>query len=277
MGEGVTEQAFFDEWLRQGYAVVATDYQGLGEAGQVLFMHARSEGMNVLDSVRAARSRFSELSDSVLLYGHSQGGQAVLAAAALAPTYAPGIKVLGVMAAAPPLLDEQGLKERLAASGFSAASTLPVMMSLAQSAGDAGQDMKGVFTERGKAFGFKARNECIEDFAPAVHKAGLTPNTAFTPVAAQKFAALARGWTAYPSASIKVPVLIGTGMNDHHNAPAEQDRLVGSLCQAGSTVQHVRLNGINHFGTLHGMQRNAESFAADVRAGRMPTSVCSTQ
>nr|WP_294914350.1 alpha/beta fold hydrolase [uncultured Neokomagataea sp.] len=275
MGEGTSEQAFFEAWLRRGYAIVATDYQGLGEQGQALFMNTRSEGMNVLDSVRAARAHFSQLSSVVILYGHSQGAQAVLAAAGMAPSYAPDVNIRGVMAAAPPFLDQLGLQQRLHSDGKgNGRPSLPVMMSLVQSATDAGEDMQGVYTAKAKRFSVQARSLCIEDFAPKVHKQGLKPETVFAAEAAEKLAFLAQTWTAYPSFSLPVPVLIGTGLDDHHNTAAEQDRLVRALCHAGSVVQQEHFPGANHFSTLRDMQRDAVHFADSVRLGGVPQNTC---
>jgi alpha-beta hydrolase superfamily lysophospholipase len=56
----------------------------------------------VLDAVRAARQiPAAETSKRVIMWGHSQGGQAVLFAAQDAPTYAPELKIIAVAAAAP--------------------------------------------------------------------------------------------------------------------------------------------------------------------------------
>jgi hypothetical protein len=85
-----------------GDVVVASDYEGLGTPGPHPFLVGASEGRGVLDAVLAAR----ELPEvgagtSVLLYGASQGGHAALWAAQLAPTWAPELDVVGVVAAAP--------------------------------------------------------------------------------------------------------------------------------------------------------------------------------
>ncbi|MEU2458255.1 lipase family protein [Streptomyces sp. NPDC012473] len=90
--------------LDQGYAVVVTDYQGLGTPGVHTYMTREAQGRAVLDSVRAAqRLDAAGLPDAgpVALYGYSQGGGAT-AAAELAPAYAPELKIRGVVVGAPP-------------------------------------------------------------------------------------------------------------------------------------------------------------------------------
>ncbi|MCJ1676239.1 lipase family protein [Streptomyces sp. APSN-46.1] len=91
--------------LDQGYAVVVTDYQGLGTPGVHTYMDREAQGRAVLDSVRAAqRLDAVDLPDAgpVALYGYSQGGGASASAAELAPTYAPELKIKGAVVGAPP-------------------------------------------------------------------------------------------------------------------------------------------------------------------------------
>jgi len=88
--------------LAKGYIVVATDYPGLGTPGIHPYLIGISEGRAVLDSVRAARAMpRSGASDRFVLWGHSQGGHAVLYAGEMAESYAPELKLVGIAAAAP--------------------------------------------------------------------------------------------------------------------------------------------------------------------------------
>ena len=89
---------YLNAWLAQGYAIVATDYQGLGTPGPHPYHVAKAEGWSVLDSVRAALKAFPQLSRSVVIVGQSQGAHAALSASLLAKDYAPGIKLLGTVA-----------------------------------------------------------------------------------------------------------------------------------------------------------------------------------
>src|SRR5215211_6878564 len=47
--------SYLNRWLEQGYAIVATDYQGLGTPGPHPYLTVRLEAYSVLDSVRAVR------------------------------------------------------------------------------------------------------------------------------------------------------------------------------------------------------------------------------
>lgn len=88
--------------LARGYAVVATDYTGMGTDGPDSYLVGATEGNNVLDAARAARAVLgASASDRVILWGHSQGGQAVLFAAERADDYAPELSIEAVAVAAP--------------------------------------------------------------------------------------------------------------------------------------------------------------------------------
>lgn len=90
------------ELLAEGYAVAATDYPGLGVDGASSYLLGVPESNSVLDIVRAARQiADAQVSDKVVLWGHSQGGQAVLFAAERAAEYAHELTIEGVAVAAP--------------------------------------------------------------------------------------------------------------------------------------------------------------------------------
>ncbi|MGV8840237.1 MAG: alpha/beta fold hydrolase [Bauldia sp.] len=88
--------------IRQGYAIAATDYPGLGTPGIHPYLVGDSEGRAVLDSVRAARNLIgSTVDDRFALWGHSQGGHAALYATMMAADYAPELSLVGTAVAAP--------------------------------------------------------------------------------------------------------------------------------------------------------------------------------
>jgi pimeloyl-ACP methyl ester carboxylesterase len=88
-------------FLNAGFAVVRTDYEGLGTPGVHPFLIGRSEGRGVLDAVRAARQLEPRLSRRYVIAGHSQGGHAALFAAATARRWVPDLRLRGTVALAP--------------------------------------------------------------------------------------------------------------------------------------------------------------------------------
>lgn len=87
--------------LEQGFAVVMTDYEGMGTPGSHPYLLGVSEARGVLDIVRAARQLHPEISNRFVISGHSQGGQGALFAAHLAASWTPELQLHGVAALAP--------------------------------------------------------------------------------------------------------------------------------------------------------------------------------
>ena len=88
--------------LKARMIVAATDYQGLGTPGMQPYLVGQSEAQGVLDAARAARSlEGSAASNTVIVLGYSQGGQAALFAGQIAQSYAPELFVAGIVAVGP--------------------------------------------------------------------------------------------------------------------------------------------------------------------------------
>lgn len=91
-----------DRVLAQGWAIVATDYIGLGTEGPHPYLFGPASGRASLDAVRAARElEDANLGPSTVVWGHSQGGAAAIWTAGIAPDYAPDVWIRGVAAFAP--------------------------------------------------------------------------------------------------------------------------------------------------------------------------------
>ena len=93
-------------WLQgmiaNGWVVAATDYHGLGTAGVLPYLVGQAEAHDVINSVRATiRLRETGAGNRYAVWGHSQGGHAVLWAAQIRNQYAPELIMVGAAAAAP--------------------------------------------------------------------------------------------------------------------------------------------------------------------------------
>lgn len=112
-GDGCASSRAPDPWRRidqgaamlaRGYAVVATDFEGLGTPGPHPFGVPESMARSILDGVRAARQLpGTDLGNRLVAYGVTEGGPGAFATATVAPTYAPELAVLGVVSAGGPL------------------------------------------------------------------------------------------------------------------------------------------------------------------------------
>ena len=89
-----------EQLIKQGYMVVAPDYEGLGSAGIHPYLNLASEARSIVYAVLAARENVPSAGTRWLAYGHSQGGHAALGAAQYA-NEATGLSYLGTVAIAP--------------------------------------------------------------------------------------------------------------------------------------------------------------------------------
>jgi pimeloyl-ACP methyl ester carboxylesterase len=99
------EQFAVSNLLAKGWAVVVTDYPGLGTPGDEAYNVGIPEGYGVLDSLRAATllpGAGLSASAPMGIEGYSQGGAAADWAAQLQPSYAPGLHLDGVAAGGTP-------------------------------------------------------------------------------------------------------------------------------------------------------------------------------
>lgn len=77
--EVARDWAYLGTWLRQGYAIVATDYAGLGTGGRLAYLNGKVEAHSVVDAVKAATRTFpGTLAKRWMVVGQSQGGGAAV-------------------------------------------------------------------------------------------------------------------------------------------------------------------------------------------------------
>lgn len=91
-----------DEVVAHGWAVVSSDYTGMGAEGDFPYLVGTGEAYSVLDALRAARDLDAvQLAEDTVIWGHSQGGHAALWAGQVAATYAPELRILGTASLSP--------------------------------------------------------------------------------------------------------------------------------------------------------------------------------
>lgn len=275
MGIGGPQAAFYGAWLRAGFAVVATDFPGLGEAGPPLFLNARSEAMAMLDSARAARKALSSLGERIILQGHDEGAQGALAAAALAKGYAPELQIAGTIAIAPP--DPADNPEFLSGSGnrhrFSPSVAHALILGASLGKAEPTFRPDEAFTSRAMPAYAVAGKECRSDVFVAAERRGLTPSNAFKP-GIEKALAPAIDWTRYPTFKLDQPVMVAIGTRDSQVSVSVQEALTRKLCSAGTAVTLHHYHGAEHTPVRARAQTDALDFARSVLEGHKPAKTC---
>lgn len=231
--------------LDRGYAVVSTDYTGMGVAGPNSYLVGDTEGRNVLDAARAARDFLgSAASDRVLLWGHSQGGQAALFAAQLWKAYAPELDVRAVAVAAPAtdlaslmradIGDVSGVS--IASYAFDAYSKVygvPLDSILTPAAIAALPTMTG--------FCLLTQNSALHDVAQPLVGRFLASDPETTEPWAGLLAANTPGGSAIP-----MPVLVAQGLSDKLVRPSATEAFVDEQKQRGTAVVYDPIPGATH-------------------------------
>ncbi|MFS8046102.1 lipase family protein [Rhizobium sp. BR 314] len=91
-----------EDLLKKGFAVVTSDYQGLGTPGATAYLNGTAQAQASLDAVRFAQTfPGANVGPKFTAYGWSQGGQTSLWLAHLQESYAPELQLLGVGEIAP--------------------------------------------------------------------------------------------------------------------------------------------------------------------------------
>ena len=97
--------------ITNGYAVALADYEGLGSPGVHPYTDSPTAGLNMIDSVRALRATFPDVSNRWGAFGGSQGGGAAWAADEQARDYAPELRLVGAVSVSP-VADVTGLVDK---------------------------------------------------------------------------------------------------------------------------------------------------------------------
>lgn len=271
-----------ESFIKAGYVVVGTDYQGLGGGGRHQYNVALTNGRDVINSIRAVSSRQLGGADkTAVAIGWSQGGGAILAMASdkeyieQKGTESDGIVFKGFVALAPDdlavefgekpldqMASEKMMKNLYEQFSKNLADFTHYVMSLwgTQSAFPKELKLTDVFTDEGSSVLDKIlSNKGVHAAADTIHFnfgenfRSLVKNVPTNTLAWAK--ALKKGSVA-PVRPI-APVVIYFGTNDTVVPPIMGKLYQQQMCQKGAEVERVQLPGEqSHFTT----PRAAEPF-----------------
>ncbi|MFG6493298.1 alpha/beta fold hydrolase [Microbacterium sp. P03] len=236
--------------LDRGYAVVGTDYLGMGTPGANSYLIGETAGNNVLDAVRAAQHIPAvNASDRVVLWGHSQGGQAVLFAAERAATYAPELKIQAVAAAAP----AADLTSLMAAhlddiSGVTIGSYAFAAYAGVYGPSVAGADLADILTPAAVALIPQMTSLCLLSNITELHRIGEPLVGAFTssdPTKTEPWAGLfaenSAGQTGFDA-----PLFLAQGLDDTLVVPADTQAFAQHEASLGIDVTYEPISSATH-------------------------------
>lgn len=292
-----------ETFIKAGYVVVATDYQGLGGGGKHQYTVAATNGRDVINAIRAAGDmKEVGAGKKAVIYGWSQGGGTTIAAASSGEyinqsgTAFDGIELLGFVAMAPQdvaVAAPQGeiteeasevLLTRLA-KGFSVNvfdfTHLAQNLWATQAAFPDKLQLTDVLTEEGaKIIDEVMSNKCI-------HVASDTLNYAV----GDKFSTLLKGkptnteaWAkamlaaSVPNAKPVAPVIVYWGTKDTVVPPVMGELYRKQMCKLGGNVTRIQLPGEqDHFSTPASAEPLYLPWIADRFAGKTATDGCADE
>ncbi|MBU3701394.1 MAG: alpha/beta fold hydrolase [Acidimicrobiia bacterium] len=243
------------EFLAKGWVVTATDYQGLGTDGMHPYLVGSSEARGTIDIVRAARAIVSgvKVSNRYAVFGHSQGGQAVLFAGQMAKSYAPDLNLVAVAAAAPAgLLTELFNADKDTAAGAVLGSYAVESWSTLFGY-DVGTVVHSNFERRVEA----VSNKCVvggsklSDIELGIDDLILrgrmwSSDPATTPPWSGQFDV-----NTAAKVPIPVPVLVTQGTDDKIVRPWSTVQLVQDYTDNGTTITETQMAGVDHMKAGH--------------------------
>jgi hypothetical protein len=249
----------FEDWIDAGYAVVATDYQGLGTAGIHPYLIGTAEGRSVVDMVRAARDLDPSIGKKYLIAGHSQGGQSSLFAAGLADKWAPDLKLRGTVAYAPAshiTAQAELLPSLTSPSGLSALAAL-----ILEGATTANDNIKinQLLTPDAKALFPQTEQVCLAELSEPDSFGGIAPADLLKSGAdtTELYKVLDE---MNPAVKMKAPLLLAQGTADTTVFPFFTDQLNGELTDLGDDVDYRTYPGVNHGAIVAAAEDDALDF-----------------
>ena len=234
-----------NEWLEAGYAVLRTDYPGLGTPGIHPYLIGRSEGRGVLDIVRAARVLSPKIGNRFLIAGHSQGGHAALFAGGQAAAWTPELNLQGVVAYAPASQLEQQAQLLQLLDQPSPASGLAGLIVRGASTASTAIDTDTLLSDTALPYFPNTLSQCIGELIQPDNLGGLAPAsllregadlTPFYTVLGQNNPALKTG----------PPIFLAQGTADTTVFPQFTTELDQQMTAMGNLVQYVEYPGVIH-------------------------------
>jgi pimeloyl-ACP methyl ester carboxylesterase len=248
-----------DAFLKAGYAVVRTDYEGLGTPGVHPYLNGRSEGRAVLDMARAARKLSPSLSRRFVIAGHSQGGQAALFAARLAPSYAGGLQLRGTVAYAPVShLSEQIPIARSLKDPNPGISSFAAMIARGLDVARPSLNVASLLGPKAAPLYPQVDDRCLLELRGQDSFGALAPAEIFRDDA--DFSALAAALDSEDDAEnllIHTPVRIEQGTDDTTVFPTFTDQLAQELQGRKTPLVYKKYAGVNHGNVVAEAQTDA--------------------
>ncbi|MEH3053198.1 MAG: alpha/beta fold hydrolase [Patulibacter minatonensis] len=239
------EIALWSDLIRAGYAVVSTDFEGLGTPATHTFGVTVSAAHTMLDMIRAARNLEPAglpKDGKVGLFGYSQGGAAAGGAAELAATYAPDVKITAAAYGGAPINPVSVSKN---ADGAFFAS-INFAASVGYDAAYPELDLDSFLNAKGEEMKKKTYTGCIELIFPLAGKRTKSYLKGPSPLDDPRWLARFKENELGNKPPVGFPVYYYHALWDQASPFRDATTLRKKYCDGGTQLRFVELLGVEH-------------------------------
>lgn len=276
VGPGARERdfAYLGTWLSQGYAIVASDYAGLGTPGTMPYLDGKAEAHSVVDMVKAGREVDPSLSNTWVTIGQSQGGGAAITTARYATEFGgPDLDYRGAVGTGVPAYIENVVAQAgpafppIALPRGLTVYALYILAGLNAAQPDLG--IEDLLNDEGRAWLAKAETQCYGTLADEV--GGLVVGTLFAqPLSTiPNVHAVLTDYMGIPETGYDKPFFIGQGLKDTDIIMPSTLLLGAALTRNGQPVT-FRTYPTDHSGTMEASLADTVPFVRDLFDGKTP-------
>jgi Secretory lipase len=264
------DRPYLANWMREGYAVVASDYTGLGTPGLPAYLNGRSEAHNIVDIVKAARAHTDALARKWVVIGQSQGAGAAIYTARYATAFGgAGLDYRGAVGTGTPAYIENvvkaigpGFPELAPATDAYLAYIFASMRSVYPKLG-----IDGILTASGRKYLALAENECVFRFEGDLENVDIGGFFTAPVSGLASFSATVKRYMAMPESGFDKPFFMGHGLTD---ADVPYSLTIPYVRKLRANKQPLTFKTYNsdHSGTLLASQKDTHPFVRKLFAGR---------
>jgi pimeloyl-ACP methyl ester carboxylesterase len=262
--------AMLNQWVKRGYVVLKTDYEGLGTPGSHPYLVGASAARGTVDLLLAARQLRPGIGRRWAVMGHSQGGHAALFTISLAPAWAPDLDLIGAVALSPVggahdmIAGLRDVRTPAPALGFLA------LVLIGAAAADRAVRLDQMLTPAAVQLLARAETVGIDDLRAPGSPPPLAAAEVFRP--GTDLGPLLKVLAANDPAALRLrtPALIVQGDDDSIVARCSTDHIVRSLHASGAMLAYHRYPGRGHFDLIAAAHTENAQWI-DTRLAEMPS------
>ncbi len=262
------DRPYLANWMRDGYAVVASDYAGLGTPGLMAYLHGRSEAHNIVDIVKAGRaharrlSRRSRLARKWVAIGQSQGAGAAIYTARYATRFGGrGLDYRGAVGTGTPAYIEDVVSQLdprfPALSPGLAAYMSYILAGMRWTYPDLG--INDVLTSTGRRYIRLAESRCVFPFEEDLKGAKLGEFFTRAVTTLPRFGRTVEKYMGMPEKGFDKPFFMGHGLDDA-DVPYVLTRPYVEKLRANRQPLTFKSYDSDHSGTLLASQKDTHPF-----------------